>query len=434
MKAWAARDRRAIWHPYTQMHTADPPLVIARGEGAYLIAEDGRRYLDGISSWWTNLHGHAHPAIAARIAAQAAALEHVIFAGCTHAPAIELAERLLAILPKNQARIFYSDDGSTAVETALKMALQYWAQRGDARGEARGEARRRFVALRGAYHGDTFGAMSVSDRGAFARPFEDLLFETAFIELPSGARLGQARADLERELAKGGVAAFIFEPLLQGAAGFRTYPAAALDELIALARRHGALAIADEVLTGFGRTGKLFAADHLREAPDIVCMSKGLTGGAMALGATSCTNEIFEAFLSEDRRRAFLHGHSYSGNPIACAAALASLDLLLAAECRERIAMIARSHAEFARRARGHARVREARSLGTALALELELHAAGDESYFAEIGPRLARFYLERGILLRPLGNVAYTLPPYCVTEAELHRIYDVIEESLERV
>jgi adenosylmethionine-8-amino-7-oxononanoate transaminase len=430
----SARDRTILWHPYTQMKNADPAIPIIRGEGAYLIDDSGKRYLDAIASWWVNLHGHAHPYIAEKVSAQLSRLEHVMFAGFTHQGAVELAERLLAILPGNQARVFYSDDGSTAVEVALKLAIQYW--------QLKGEPRRRIIALRGAYHGDTFGAMSVSERSAFTAPFREHLFEVSFIDVPRPDTIERVCADLMREIQKGDVAAFIFEPLLQGVAGFVTYPPQCLDALLEICRPqacgpqgccpHGVLTIADEVLTGFGRTGRLFACDYLAHAPDIVCLSKGLTGGTLALGVTTTTQEIYEAFLSDDRRQTFFHGHSYTANPVACAAALASLDLLLAPACQEKREAIARRHGAFVECLQGHENLIDVRHLGTILALELKTEV--ETSYFNAIGPTLRRFFLEQGVLLRPLGNVIYTVPPYCVNDDELARIYHLFEAALKRI
>lgn len=418
------RDGRVVWHPYTALEHAPPPIPIVKGEGAYLIDESGRRYLDATSSWWVNLHGHGHPYIAEKVAVQAAKLEHVMFAGVTHEGAVALAERLLAMLPGKPARIFYSDDGSTAVEVALKMAIQYWS--------LRGEPRRRFVALEGAYHGDTFGAMSVSARSAFTAPFRDHLFECAFLPLPQETDVAAACGALERALDGGDVAAFIFEPLVQGVAGFRMVPAHALDALIRMCRAAGVLTIADEVMTGFGRTGHRFACDALREKPDIICLSKGLTGGTMALGATSASASVVEAFETGDRRKTFFHGHSYTANPLACAAALASLDLLEAPECARRIAACAETQRAYRDRVAHHSALRDARQLGTILALEL-----GDDpdgaGYFDARGPEIAHHCLDRGILLRPIGSVVYVLPPYCVTGEELLRIHGVLDEVLER-
>ena len=374
MKNLAERDRAVIWHPFTQMQTAPLPVPIVRGEGSVLYGADGREYLDMISSWWVNLHGHAHPHIARRVSEQLTTLEHVIFAGFTHQPAVELAERLLAILPPNQAKVFYSDNGSTAVEVALKMAFQYWHNLG--------LPRRKVVALDNAYHGDTFGAMAVGGRSAFSAPFAPFLFDVDFLPAPAP---GQEQAVLEQAAAlfSDDVAAFIVEPLVQGSGGMIMYEPETLDALFSLARQHGVLIIADEVMTGFGRTGKLFASDYLREKADLMCLSKGLTGGTMALGVTTCTQAIYDAFLSTDKLRTLFHGHSFTANPLACAAALASMDLLLSAETQASIQRIAESHAAFARQLAAFPTVGNVRQRGTLLAFDLMV---GEQtSYFNTI-------------------------------------------------
>ncbi|WP_400191489.1 adenosylmethionine--8-amino-7-oxononanoate transaminase [Hymenobacter sp. B81] len=421
----AARDQQVIWHPYTQMQTAPAPIAVVRGEGAWLYADDGTAYLDAIASWWTNLHGHAHPHIAERVHRQLQTLEHVIFAGFTHEPAVALAEGVLQILPPNQARVFYSDNGSTAVEVALKMALQYHHNQD--------WPRPRILAFRDSYHGDTFGAMSVSSRGTFTAPFARLLFDVDYLDVPVPGREAEVLAQAAALLATGQVAAFIFEPLLLGTAGMVTYEPGVLDELLRLCRQHGTLCIADEVLTGFGRTGRLFASHYLREQPDLVCLSKGLTGGTMALGVTTCSAAVYESFLSPDRQKTLFHGHSYTANPVACAAGLASLELLLAPETRAHIDRIAAAHAAQAQRLAGRPGVRAVRTLGTMLALELAVPGEGT-SYFSTLRDQLYHHALRRGVLLRPLGNIVYTLPPYCTTDLELEQIYQVMDELRELV
>lgn len=417
------RDQAVIWHPYTQAKTAGPILPIVKGEGVYLIDEQGNRYIDGVSSWWVNIHGHGHPYIAERIAEQAKQLEHVIFAGFTHEPAVALAERVLQILPSNQSKVFYSDNGSTAVEVALKMAFQYWQNQGVRRNQV--------VALHNAYHGDTFGAMSVSERTAFTAPFTQHLFDVGFIDVPVAGAEEQSLQQLTDLISGGQVAAFIFEPLLMGTAGMVMYQPAVLDKLIRLCKQHGVLVIADEVLTGFGRTGTLFACDQLTEQPDIVCLSKGLTGGTMALGVTTCTEKIYQAFWSDDKLKTFFHGHSYTANPIACTAGLASLDLLLKDECTQARQMIATHHAGFVKKLSTLPMVSNARSLGTVLAFEVAND--GQSNYFHAQRDQFYQFFLDRGILLRPLGNTLYILPPYCVTVEQLQQVYDAIWELLSK-
>ncbi|GAB3953200.1 adenosylmethionine--8-amino-7-oxononanoate transaminase [Spirosoma harenae] len=420
MNDLAERDQAVIWHPFTQMQTAPLPIPIVRGEGSILYGADGQEYLDMVSSWWVNIHGHAHPYIAQRISEQLHTLEHVIFAGFTHQPAVELAERLLTILPQNQSKIFYSDNGSTAVEVALKMAFQYWHNLD--------QPRRKVVALENAYHGDTFGAMAVGERSAFTAPFFPFLFDVDFLPTPIP---GQEAAVLERAeaLFTAETAAFIAEPLVQGAGGMVMYEPEILNKLFQLARSKGALIIADEVMTGFGRTGKLFASEYLLEKPDLMCLSKGLTGGTMALGVTTCTKAIYDAFLSEDKFKTLFHGHSFTANPLACTAALASMDLLLQSETQANIQRISKNHSDFARRLATYSTVSNIRQHGTLLAFDLSV--GQQTSYFNNIRDVAYQFLLERGILMRPLGNVLYIMPPYCTTDEQLMYAYEQVESLL---
>ena len=404
-----------IWHPYTQEAADLPPIEIDRGEGAYLYTRDGQRLLDGISSWWVNLHGHAHPLIAEAIAKQARKLEHVIFAGFTHEPAEELAAKLGAILPASLNRLFYSDNGSTAVEVALKIAVQYWHNKGRAE-------KCRIVALEHAYHGDTIGAMSISADSPFTAAFESLRLPVLRV---------RDEEELERLLAekKGEIAAMIVEPLIQGAGGMIVYPVERLKRFHELCKANDVLFIADEVFTGFGRTGRMFACDHAGVVPDLICLSKGLTGGFLPLAATVCRDEIYQAFYSDDRSRALFHGHSYSGNPLGCAAAIASLKIFETEPVFDRIADIERIHRERLAEFRTHPAVTEVRMLGTIAAIELR---AGDAGYLSNLRTRLYPFFLEHGVLIRPLGNIIYTVPPYVLLPDDLHYIYDVIKQALE--
>jgi adenosylmethionine-8-amino-7-oxononanoate aminotransferase len=404
------------------MKTAAPPIPVVRGEGACLYDENGKCYIDAVSSWWVNIHGHAHPYIARKVAEQLNKLEHVIFAGFTHEPAIALAERLLQLLPGNQAKVFFSDNGSTAVEVAIKMCLQYWHNQGI--------GRTKILAFKNAYHGDTFGAMAVSGRSAFTAAFDNFLFEVEFIDLPAAQNI----EDLKTRISslKSSLACFIFEPLVQGAAGMIMYEAKYLDELMRHCRDEGVLLIADEVFTGFGRTGEPFACNHVGTKPDVMCFSKGLTGGTMAMGLTTCTQQIYNAFLSEDSLKTLFHGHSYTANPVACAAALASMDLFLEDLTGLNIKRIASAHSRFAEKIKGHARIRTIRQTGTILAMEWE--TGTNTSYFSSLRDRLYEYFLEAGIILRPLGNVLYILPPYCITDEQLHYIYAKIESALEEL
>jgi adenosylmethionine-8-amino-7-oxononanoate aminotransferase len=416
------RDLKVIWHPYTQMKTASPPIPIVRGEGACLYDDEGKCYIDAVSSWWVNIHGHAHPYIAQKVAEQLNKLEHVIFAGFTHPAAVELAERLLEILPSNQQKAFYSDNGSTATEVAIKMCLQYWHNQGI--------QRTKILAFKNAYHGDTFGAMAVSGRSAFTAAFDSMLFEVEFIDLPNKSNIQSLKSHISN--LKPDLACFIFEPLVQGASGMLMYEAEYLDQLMAHCHNEGVLLIADEVFTGFGRTGKPFACNHLSTQPDIMCFSKGLTGGTMALGLTTCTQQIFDAFLSDDSLKTLFHGHSYTANPVACSAGLASLDLFLDPATTENINRIANSHQQFALKIKDHPRIRTTRQTGTILAMEWE--TGSDTSYFSSLRDKLYQYFLDAGIILRPLGNVLYILPPYCITDDQLSYIYIKIESALDEI
>ena len=425
-----------LWHPFTQEGVDPPPLTVRGGKGVFLETQDGRQILDAISSWWVNIHGHAHPVIAEAVARQAARLEHVLFAGFSHEPAEELAARLGKIVPQPLRHVFFSDDGSTAVEVALKLALQYWRNSGRA-------GKRQIVALEHAYHGDTVGAMSVSDDSPFTAAFEPLRIpilrtHSAYCaHCPVGLTRATCHIEclnkLERLLSEQGeeIAAVIVEPLLQGAGGMIVHPEEFLSGVRRLTAAHDVLLIADEVLTGFGRTGRMFACDRAGVSPDLMCLSKGITGGFLPLAATIVTEEIFGAFRVPDRARAFFHGHSYTGNPIACAAANASLGIFDSEPVFDCIAAIEAIHAERLAKLKTRPGVGDVRWIGSVGAIELEVPDAG---YLSALRSKLYDFYLSHGVLLRPLGNVVYVLPPYVTTPRELHSVYDVIEESLSLV
>ncbi len=458
----AQRDAAHLWHPYTQMLTRPEPLPVVRGEGVYLHLEDGRRLLDGTSSWWVNIHGHSHPVLNEALARQARELEHVIFANCTHRPGVELAERLLAVLPAGLSRVFYSDNGSTAVEVAIKMASQYWSNRG--------QTRRTFITLHHAYHGDTVGAMSASELSYFTRPFEPMLFAVRrahapycyrcplHLERPScgvaclgesrPSTVGEARRDqavdaaweetLASQLDRHGadVAAVLVEPMLQGAGGMVVWPAEFLEGVRRLCDRHGVLMIADEVATGFGRTGRLFACEHAGVTPDIICLSKAVTGGYLPLGVTVATERIYEAFLSHDRTRTFFHGHSFTGNPLACALGIASLDLIRSSRALDKVGQIETWLRRGLDPLRSHPSVGDVRVIGGVGIVELidkddVLQTGG---YLDEDGPVLTRAFIARGLLLRPLGNIVYAMPPYVITEAEADWMTAQMREVIDEV
>jgi adenosylmethionine---8-amino-7-oxononanoate aminotransferase len=417
------KDRAFIWHPFTQIKDEYAPILIKKAQGCTLFAEGGKEYIDAISSWWVNIHGHAHPHIAQAIAHQAMELEQVIFARFTHEPAINLAEQLLMNLPTHFSKVFFSDNGSTSVEVALKMALQYFHNQGITH-------KTKVISFENAYHGDTFGAMSVSGKSAFNAPFNPLLFEVFSVPIPNENNFESLKNTFRKLIKEDNIAAFIFEPLVQGAAGMLMYEAEYLDELIAIAQQNNVICIADEVMTGFGRTGELFATDYLENKPDIMCLSKGITGGFLPLGVTICSKTIYDTFISEDISKTFFHGHSYTANPLACAAANASLDLLLSENCQEAIEEIGLLHSLFAEKLKAYKFVKNVRQTGTILAFEF--NTEGSNSYFNSIKDKAYNFFIENGILLRPLGNTIYIMPPYCITAKELNTVYSVILKSID--
>ncbi len=409
------RDKQVIWHPYTQQKYAPHPIPIVKGRDTLLFDDEGNTYIDAISSWWVTIHGHANEYIASRLHEQALLLEQVIFAGFTHEPAVALAERLLPILPGNQAKVFYSDNGSTATEVAIKMALQYWWNKGV-------KKRNKVIALSDSYHGDTFGAMSISERGLFTLAYQDKLFEVIFVDVPEAGEKLSIEADTLQECA-----CIIYEPLLQGAGGMKMYSPEALDNIIQQCREHDIICIADEVLTGFGRTGKLFASSYCSLYPDIICLSKGITGGTMALGATVCRSHIHEAFVDEDKKKTFFHGHSFTANPLACTAALASLDLLEKPDTLKNIERIGNEHAHFIETLKPlqqKLNIKNLRQCGTVVAFEIN---DATNNYISNIKEVFTEKALRQGVYLRPLGNTVYILPPYCITSAQLQKAYETI-------
>ncbi len=415
------KDAQFVWHPFTHLKYAEAPINIVRSEGTYYFDENGNKYIDGISSWWVNLHGHSHPYIAQKVSEQLRTNAHSIFSGFTHPGAIELSERLLGHLPKDFSKVFFSDDGSTSVEVALKMALQYWNNKD--------EKRNKIIAFEDAYHGDTFGGMSVGARNVFTNAFSSLLFDVLRLPLPTADNFNEVKKTLEGFVSLEDVAAFIFEPLVQGAAGMKMYDEKHLDELIALCQKNKVICIADEVMTGFGRTGKFFAIDHLNNKPDIICLSKGITGGVMSLGVTVCAPFIYDAYVTDDKSKTFFHGHSYTANPTACAAALASMDLMEKKETIENIERISKQHNSFAGKVKGHKDLLCVRYKGTIIALEIK--TPEESGYMNSLAERISSHFIQKGILLRPLGNVLYVLPPYCISDSDLSYIYSSIEQFL---
>ncbi len=418
------RDRQHVWHPFTQHQTEAEPLEIVRAVGASLFDTNGKEYIDANSSWWVNVHGHAHPHIGKAISEQFYAIDHVVFAGVTHPKAVELAERISGKLPSSLTKVFFSDNGSTAIEVALKMAFQYFHNQD--------LPRKKVVALDGAYHGDTFGAMSVGQRDHFNAPFEPFFFDVDYLDFPiaenESAILSHARKLFEtRE-----VAALIVEPLVQGAAGMRMYSSSFLDKLTAIAREFESLVIFDEVMTGFGRIGSLFAMDFCENKPDIVALSKGLTAGVIPMGLTVATQAIYDAFLSQEKAKGFLHGHSFTANPMACAVACASLDLFEQQVTSDNCSAIEAWGSEFIRSLESISGVVNPRQAGTIVAFEIETEEGN--SYFSDIRERAYSHFLEQGVLLRPLGNSIFINPPYCITYAEYSKITAAIFSLLKSI
>ena len=405
----------AVWHPFTQHGLGEPIPTAVRAEGAALYTSDGRRVVDAISSWWVTTHGHREPRIMAAIADQAARMDQIIFAGWTHEPAEAVAAGLLRLMPEALTRVFFSDSGSTSVEVALKMALGFWLNRG--------EPRHRILVLEHGYHGDTIGTMSVGARGAFNRAYEPLLFDVATIPFPAAGR-EQATLDALEAACREAPAALIVEPLICGAGGMLVYPAWVLAEMRAICARHDVLFIADEVMTGWGRTGTLLACEQAGVVPDILCLSKGLTGGAVPLAVTMASEAIYQAHLSDDRSRMFFHSSSYTANPIACAAAAANIAIWEEEPVLARVADLAERQRVRVSALSG---VRNVRTLGTIAAVDLGAEGA---DYLSALGPRLLAFFRERDLLLRPLGNVVYVMPPYCIGDDDLDAVYAAIGEA----
>jgi adenosylmethionine-8-amino-7-oxononanoate aminotransferase len=418
------KDDELLWHPYSSLQPNQKNIVITSAKGVYLHTSDGRKIIDAISSWWVNIHGHAHPYMNTKLTEQASTLEHVIFAGFTHAPAIALAERLIAILPGNQKRLFLSDNGSTAVEVAIKLAIQYQFNKNKKIGK--------IIALEGAFHGDTFGAMSISGRGIFTKPFDNFLFEVEHIPFPEEGKEEHTVNAFENCAKNNSGSIFIYEPLIQGASGMRIYKPETLESLLKIAQKYEITCIADEVMTGFGRTGKLFASEYITTPPDIICLSKAITGGYMPLGATTCNQKIESAFLSKEQEKTFFHGHSYTGNPLACALANASLDLLLTTDYQNKIEVIHNSHLIFKQKIKNLKTSKKIGVLGTIISIEITTFDTS--GYTNPIRDKIYNFFLEKNILLRPLGNIIYVIPPYTIEALELNTIYNAIEELLRNI
>jgi adenosylmethionine-8-amino-7-oxononanoate aminotransferase len=415
------KDTLYNWHPYTQHKTAFPHPVITKGEGALLWDENEKEYIDAIASWWVNPFGHSNRFMADAIYKQLTTLEHVLFGGFTHKKAIALSEKLTEILPSNQKKFFYSDNGSTAVEVAIKVALQYFYNKG--------EKKTKIIAFENAFHGDTFGAMAASGISFFTEAFQGSLLEVVRIPVPTKGHEENSLKTFEDLLKTNEYAAFLFEPLVQGAAGMVMYAPEVLDQLIHVAKENNVFTIADEVMTGFGKTGKNFACDYLQEQPDMMCLSKALTGGTIPMAVTSFTNEIYDAFYDDDTSKALFHGHTFTANPTGCAAALAAIELLESSEMQTNIQEVNKQHLAFQKQIETHPKVKTTRVLGVIFALEI--HVDSQQDYYGALRNKLYSFFIENGVILRPVGNVIYILPPYVISKKHLEKIYTTIEKAL---
>ena len=418
------RDHQYLWHPYTQHKTAATPIAITKGEGALLWDENDKEYIDAIASWWVNPYGHSNKFIANAIYKQLTTLEHVLFGGFTHEPAIILAERLMAILPTNQKKVFFSDNGSTSVEVAIKVALQYFYNKG--------QKRTTIIAFENAFHGDTFAAMAASGISFYTQAFQGMFIDVVRIPVPVKGEEQVSFDALHEVIKSNNCAGFIFEPLVQGAAGMVMYEPEALDQLIQICLENNVLTIADEVMTGFGKTGKTFACDYLTHKPDMMCLSKALTGGTIPMAITTFTSALFDAFYDDDINKALFHGHTFTANPTGCAAALASLELLQSDVMQTNLVRINNSHLEFKKRVENHPMVTATRVLGVIFALEIKTDTSA--SYYGTLRNKLYDFFIANGVILRPVGNIVYILPPYVITDIQLQKVYEVVESALEIV
>ncbi len=414
------RDKKHLWHPLTQHKLHPNHLAIVKAKGCVLTDDAGNEYIDAIASWYTCMYGHCNEAITSKVKSQLDQLDQVVFSGFTHKPAIELSEALMKILPENQQKIFFSDNGSTSVDVAIKMALQYHFNKGEKRG--------RIVALEGGFHGDTFGAMSVSGLSVYNGPFEEFFIDVDRISVPNQENFEQIKEQFTRLLETENIAAFIFEPLVQGASAMFMYDAIFLDELIAIAHSFAVITIADEVMTGFGKTGKNFASDYLENKPDIMCLSKSLTGGIAPMALTTCTQKIYNAFYDDELGKGFFHGHTYSANPLTCTAALASMELLQTEEMKQNIVRVTQSHQQFSERIINHPKVKSTRQLGIIFALDLNI----EMERYGDLRDKMFQHFMDNGVFLRPLGNTIYILAPFVITEIQLEKVYKTIEELLD--
>lgn len=416
------RDKKHLWHPLTQHKLHPKMLAIAKAKGAVLYDEYGKEYIDGIASWYTCMYGHCNDYILEKVHQQMQRLDQVVFSGFTHEPAVRLSEELIKILPANQEKLFFSDNGSTAVEIGIKMALQYHFNKG--------EKRQIMLAFEDGFHGDTFGAMSVSSLSVYNGPFEDFFIDVERIPVPTKENITDILEHLSSRLQRNNIAGFIYEPLVQGAAAMKMHDAEGLDQILRLLKRHGVLCVADEVMTGFGKTGKHFASDHITTKPDIICLSKALTAGLLPMAITSCTQDVYDAFYSDDIAKGLFHGHTYTANPLACTTALAGLELLQSEEIQNNIQRIITSHQRFDEEIKQNPKIGNTRQCGTIYALDLNVKM----ERYGNLRDKLMGHFMENGVFLRPLGNTIYILAPYIISDGQLQKIYDTIRSALDLV
>jgi adenosylmethionine-8-amino-7-oxononanoate aminotransferase len=415
------RDKKHLWHPLTQHKTSPETLPIVKAKGCILTDENGKEYVDGIASWYTAMYGHCNEFITSRVTAQMQQLDQVVFSGFTHEPAIELSEKLIAILPENQQKIFFNDNGSTATEIGIKMALQYHHNKGNKRNV--------MLAFEEGFHGDTFGAMSVSGLSVYNGAFEEHFIRVLRLPVPTGENNEAVLESLKNLISENEIAGFIYEPLVQGAAAMKMHDAAGLDAILKICKQNEIICVADEVMTGFGKTGKNFASDYLETKPDVICLSKALTAGLLPMGITSCSQQIYDAFYSEEISKGLFHGHTYSANPPACAAAIAGIELLTSEEIQQKIQKIISAHQAFDARIASHPKVKNRRQLGVIYAFDLDVKM----ERYGNLRNQLFDHFMQQGVFLRPLGNTIYILPPYVISEEELEKIYKSIELALEK-
>nr|WP_040507088.1 adenosylmethionine--8-amino-7-oxononanoate transaminase [Gillisia limnaea] len=415
------RDQKHLWHPLTQHKLSGEMLAIVKAKGSVLYDEDGKEYIDGIASWYTSMYGHCNPLITEKVAAQMQKLDQVVFSGFTHKPAVELSEALIKILPSNQQKLFFSDNGSTATEIGIKMALQYHHNLGN--------NRKVMLAFEEGFHGDTFGAMSVSGLSVYNGAFEEHFIKVVRIPVPNGKNTSGVLSILKNLIIENNIAGFIYEPLVQGAAGMKMHDAAGLNEILNVCKENKIICVADEVMTGFGKTGKHFASDYLETPPDIICLSKALTAGLLPMAITSCSQQVYDAFYADEIAKGLFHGHTYSANPLACVAALAGIELLNSEEIQQNIRRVIKSHQDYKTRLEKHPKVRNIRQLGVILAFELDVKM----ERYGEVRNQLFKHFMDSGVFLRPLGNTIYILAPFVISSTELEKIYESISAALEK-